>query len=88
MNAERHGRTADREAYRARHYTRSFTTTSGNIEVAMPKLKGARFVTACKCQAVPRGKHSDLSLGKMIYPSLGKHFSLPTVSSFPYVSAA
>lgn len=46
MNAERYERTADRGAYRAGHYIRNLTTTSGNIEVAMPKLKGAKFVTA------------------------------------------
>lgn len=45
-SAERYERTAEREAYRAGHYTRTLATTSGEIEVAMPKLKGAKFVTA------------------------------------------
>ena len=62
VNAERYERTADREAYRAGHYTRSFTTTSGKIEVAMPKLKGARFVTAI----IERYKRREVSVEEAI----------------------
>ena len=62
VNAERYERTADREAYRAGHYTRSFTTTSGNIEVAMPKLKGAKFVTA----VIERYKRREVSVEEAI----------------------
>ena len=62
VNAERYERTADREAYRAGHYTRNFTTTSGNIEVAMPKLKGARFVTAI----IERYKRREASVEEAI----------------------
>ncbi|MBM6868946.1 transposase [Collinsella tanakaei] len=46
VGAERHGRTADREAYRAGHYERKLTTTSGEVTVRMPKLKGMRLATA------------------------------------------
>ena len=62
VNAERYERTADREAYRAGHYTRNFTTTSGNIEVAMPKLKGAKFVTA----VIERYKRREVSVEEAI----------------------
>lgn len=62
VNAERYERTADRGAYRAGHYTRNFTTASGNIEVAMPKLKGARFVTA----AIERYKRREASVEEAI----------------------
>ena len=46
VGAERHGRTAEREAYRAGHYERSLTTCSGEVAIRMPKLKGVRFTTA------------------------------------------
>ena len=46
VGAERHGRTADREAYRAGHHERSLTTSSGEVTIRMPKLKGMRFTTA------------------------------------------
>lgn len=36
----------DREAYRAEHYERGLTTTSGEVTICMPKLKGMRFTTA------------------------------------------
>ena len=46
VGAGRYERTADREAYRAGHYDRKLVTTSGEVTVRMPKLKGMRFTTA------------------------------------------
>ena len=46
VGAERYERAAGREAYRAGHYDRSLATTSGEVTVHMPKLKGARFTAA------------------------------------------
>ena len=46
VGAERHERTAEREAYRAGHYDRGLTTSSGEVTIHMPKLKGARLATA------------------------------------------
>lgn len=46
IGAERYERTANREAYRAGHYERGLTTTSGQVTLKMPKLKGMRFSTA------------------------------------------
>ena len=46
VGAGRHGRTAEREAYRAGHYDRGLTTSSGEVTIHMPKLKGARLATA------------------------------------------
>lgn len=43
--AERHERTADREACRAGYYKRKPATTSGEAAIRMPKLKGAKFTT-------------------------------------------
>lgn len=46
IGADRYERTAGREAYRAGHYERGLTTTSGQVTLKMPKLKGMRFATA------------------------------------------
>lgn len=46
VGADRYERTADREACRAGHYERGLTTTSGQVTLKMPKLKGVRFATA------------------------------------------
>ena len=39
VNAERYARDEQRKGYRAGHYERSFTTTSGDVTLKMPKLK-------------------------------------------------
>ena len=36
-------RTDERAAYRAGHYERGFTTTTGQVTLRTPKLKGMRF---------------------------------------------
>ena len=46
VKAGRYERTAGREAYRAGHYERDLTTTSGQVTLKMPKLKGVKFATA------------------------------------------
>lgn len=46
VGAERYERTASRDAYRSGHYKRKLTTTSGQIELEVPKLRGMRFETA------------------------------------------
>ena len=46
VGAERHGRAAEREAYRAGHCDRGLATSSGEVTIRMPKLKGARLATA------------------------------------------
>ena len=46
VKAGRYERTAGREAYRAGHYERDLTTTSGQVTLKTPKLKGVRFATA------------------------------------------
>ena len=46
VGADRYERAAGREAHRAGHYDRNLTTTSGNVGLHMPELKGARFTTA------------------------------------------
>lgn len=46
VNAERYARDEERKGYRAGHYDRSFSTTAGDINLKMPKLKGVTFETA------------------------------------------
>jgi transposase-like protein len=45
-NAARYERTEVRQGYRAGHYDRSLTTTSGDVTLKVPKLKGVPFETA------------------------------------------
>lgn len=58
VGAERHGRTAEREAYRAGHYDRGLTTSSGEVTIRMPKLEGARLATA----AIERCRRREASV--------------------------
>ena len=46
VNAERYARDEQRQGYRAGHYERSFTTSSGDVTLKMPKLKGLTFETS------------------------------------------
>ena len=46
INAGRYERTEERQGYRSGHYERSLTTTSGEVKLKMPKLKGVAFETA------------------------------------------
>lgn len=55
-------RTDERAAYRAGHYERGFTTTSGQVALRMPKLKGLRFATA----VVERCKRRETSVEETI----------------------
>ena len=46
VNAGRYERFGERKGYRSGHYDRSFTTTSGDVTLHVPKLKGIQFETA------------------------------------------
>ncbi len=46
VNAERYARDEERKGYRSGHYARSFTTSSGEVNLRMPKLKGLTFETS------------------------------------------
>ena len=45
-NAAKYERTEERLGYRSGHYSRNLTTTSGDVSLKMPKLKGINFETA------------------------------------------
>lgn len=44
--AARYERNKDRQAYRSGHYQRNLTTTSGDVKLNVPRLKGATFEIA------------------------------------------
>ncbi|MDO4540896.1 MAG: IS256 family transposase [Syntrophomonadaceae bacterium] len=46
INAGRYERTQGRQGYRSGHYERNLTTTSGDVKLKVPKLKGVAFETA------------------------------------------
>lgn len=46
VGASKYERSEEREGYRSGHYTRNFTTTSGDVTLRIPKLKGIHFDTA------------------------------------------
>ena len=62
VGAEPYERTDERAAYRAGHYERGFTTTSGRVTLKMPKLKGMRFATA----VIERYKRRETSVEEAI----------------------
>jgi transposase-like protein len=45
-NAGRYERTENRQGYRSGHYERELLTSSGEVTLKMPKLKGVTFETA------------------------------------------
>lgn len=45
-NAAKYERSAERQGYRSGHYSRNLTTTSGDVTLNVPKLKGVPFETA------------------------------------------
>ena len=58
VNAQRYERNTDRKGYRSGHYERNFTTTSGNVTLHVPKLKGLTFETAI----IERYRRRDTSI--------------------------
>ena len=46
INAEKYERADSRQGYRSGHYDRNFCTTSGDVTLHAPKLKGIKFETA------------------------------------------
>lgn len=45
-NAAKYERSEERQGYRSGHYSRNLTTTSGDVSLKVPKLKGVSFETA------------------------------------------
>ena len=77
--AGRYERNEQRQGYRSGHYSRNLTTTSGDVTLKVPKLKGISFETAI-IEAVPppgeqcgRSSHRDVP-GRRIRPACGGHY--------------
>ena len=62
VGAAPYERADERAAYREGHYERGFITTSGQVTIKMPKLKGMRFATA----VVERYKRRETSVEEAI----------------------
>ena len=62
VGAERYGRTAAREAHRSGHHKRKPVTTSGEVVLDVPKLRGATFQTA----VIERYRRREASVEKAI----------------------
>lgn len=45
-HAARYERNEERQGYRSWHYNRNLTTTSGDVKLKVPRLKGISFETA------------------------------------------
>ena len=71
--AARYERNEQRQGYRSGHYNRNLTTTSGDITLKVPKLKGISFETAI----IERYRRRESSAGEALiemywlaYPSV------------------
>ena len=56
--AAQHERNEQRQGYRSGHYSRNLTTTSGDVTLEVPKLKGISFETAI----IERYRHRESSV--------------------------
>ena len=56
-SAAKYERTETRRGYRSGHYSRKLTTTSGEVRLEIPKLKGVSFETAT-ISSCPFEKHN------------------------------
>lgn len=68
-SAAKYERTEARQGYRSGHYSRKLTTTSGEVRLEIPKLKGVAFETAIieryrrRGEFGGRGTDRDVSCG-------------------------
>jgi putative transposase len=62
VNADEYERSGDRKGYRSGHYERNFSTTSGDVTLKVPKLKGIQFETAI----IERYKRRECSVGEAL----------------------
>ena len=76
--AARYERNEQRQGYRSGHYNRNLTTTSGDVTLKVPKLKGISFETAIieryrrRGEQCGRGSHRDVP-GRGVGPARGGH---------------
>ena len=61
--AARYERNEHRQGYRNGHYSRNLTTTSGDVTLKVPKLKGISFETAI----IERYRRRESAAGKAVW---------------------
>ena len=77
--AARYERSEVRQGYRSGHYDRNLTTTSGDVTLHVPRLKGVSFETAIieryRCREKQRGggPHRDVPGGRLRATCGGHH---------------
>ena len=77
--AARYERSEARQGYRSGHYDRNLTTTSGDVTLHVPRLKGVSFETAIIEQyrrresSVGGGPHRDVPGRRFCAPGGGHH---------------
>ena len=77
--AARYERSEARQGYRSGHYDRSLTTTSGDVTLHVPRLKGVSFETAIIERYHPPGEqrgggpHRDVPGRRFCAPCGGHH---------------
>ena len=77
--AARYERSEARQGYRSGHYDRNLTTTSGDVTLHVPRLKGVSFETAIIEAVSPPGEqrgggaHRDVPGGCFRAPCGGHH---------------
>ena len=75
--AARYERNEQRQGYRSGHYSRNLTTTSGDVTLKVPKLKGISFETAIIERYRRRESSVEEALIEMyrrIRPARGGHY--------------
>ena len=77
--AARYERSEARQGYRSGHYGRNLTTTSGDVALHVPRLKGVSFRDRHHRAVSPPGEqrrggtHRDVSGGRLRTPGGGHH---------------
>ena len=69
-NAAKYERTESRQGYRSGHYNRKLTTTSGEVTLHIPKLKGVPFETAI----IERYRRRESSVEKALIECISPAF--------------
>ena len=82
VNAERYARDEQRKGYRSGHYDRSFTTTSGDVTLRMPKLRGLTFETSIIERYKRRETVLSIVFRKFIFQAKSPYFKLTCMSKF------
>ena len=83
--AARYERNEQRQGYRSGHYNRNLTTTSGDVTLKVPKLKGISFETAIIERYRRRESSVEealIEIGRRVRPACGGYHRGPLGSKF------